>query len=826
MKRSSKIVVSVRAGLSLAVGLGQVTLSSRAVAAAAVPPAARATLNHLPFCFEANHGQTDAAFPFLARGRGCNFFVSPHQAILTLTRFDAAAETTRDERAEKPGGRITVTHQLRFDFPGANPAAQLSGTGEMPGKANYFLGNDPTRWGAGASLFQQVRVAQLYPGVDLVYYGNDRRLEYDFVIAPHTDPAAIAIRFTGADQIKIDAQGNLVFALGERELSQPKPVVYQTVNGVRQEIAGSYQLNQAQTVSFKLGDYDHALPLVIDPILSYSRFFGGTGADTGWDLAIHKEGTREYVYVAGETMSAGLPVTAGTNYSGGTSFGGDAFVAKFDLSSTSPNPAYFTYLGGKAEDAALAIAVDADGNAYVTGYTTSTNFPTLNPMANQASLHGTPHPTLDVYPPDAFLAKLYSTGTLAFASFLGGSTNDVAIGIAVNAARDIFLTGYTRSTDFPTNNALYGRLGSTNFDDAFVTRLTSASNSYTIVYSTYLGGTNVDHGEGIAADDAGNAYVTGYTSSTNFPITGSALHKFLNNPATNATNHVVGTVIGHDTFITKLSPDGQTNLFTTFLGGGYNDEGYRITLDAQTNFYICGASFSADFPVTAANFPRGVTNSILYTDAFVAKFDASSNSNCYTVQFGGSNTDQAWDVSVDANGFAHVVGVSYSGNFPTTNTLAYLPATNAGFADVFVTVLDPTGTNMVRSLLFGGALNDFGYAIKTDAAGNDYVVGLTDSTNFPTLAPFNSTFGGANDVFLAKLLPESRPTLNLVKLPESVTLTWPVYWPDFKPEAVLSFTSTNQWENLLDFFPVIKTNGQFSLTIFNPVDRAFFRLRR
>lgn len=813
MKRSAKNISPTRVALSLLLGLGLPQFPAHATA-----PVALAALNQLPLYFEANHGQTDAAFPFLARGRDCNFFVAPNQAVLTLTRCEVGAETTRDQRAETPGDRIVVTHQLRFDFPGANTGARLTGAGELPGRVNYFLGHDPKQWGQNASLFQQVRVAQIYPGVDLVYYGNDRRLEYDFVVAPQADPAAIAIRFSGADRITIDAQGSLVFTLGDREISQPKPIVYQTVNGVRKEIAGSYQLGDRQTVTFKLGTYDRELPLVIDPILSYSRFFGGTGADTGWDMAIQKEGTHEYVYVTGETMSAGLPITTGTNYGGGTTLGGDAFVAKFDLSSSSTNPAYFTYLGGKAEDAALAIAVDSDGNAYITGFTTSTNFPTLNPIPTQTNLHGAPHPAFGIYPSDAFVAKLYSTGTLAFATFLGGSTNDVGIGIAVNATRDIFLTGYTRSTDFPTNNALHGALQ--NADDAFVAKLTSAGASYAFVYSTYLGGTNADHGEGIAADDAGLAYVTGYTSSTNFPITaGTALQKFLNNPATNATNHVVGAVVARDAFVTLLSADGSANLFSSFLGGQFADEGYRITLDAGNNFYVCGASSSTNFPFTSA-LTRDVTNAGSFADAFVTKYKFDGSTNYYSALFGGTNLDQAWDVSVGTNGFAHVVGVSYSSNFPTTNTVEHLRATNSGAADVFVSVLNSAGTAFVRSALLGGKLNDFGYAIETDAAGDDYIIGTTYSTNFPALAPFTSKFAGSNDVFIAKI--GSEPVLHIAPVGDQVFISWQGY--GFQLQVNTNGITNHTWTNVTGS-PTFD-EGTYSGYIDAVGGPVFYRLRR
>jgi hypothetical protein len=816
MKCFAKNHSFIHAQIMLAVlALGGPAFAARAGESGLQPPTNLSPLGNLPLYFEANRGQTDAAFPFLARGRGCNFFVSPSQARLTLTKFDAPAETTRDQRANTPGGRLSVTGQLQFDFLGANRDARLTGGGELPGKANYFLGSDPARWSSAVSLFTQIRVEQIYPGVDLVYYGNHRRLEYDFVLAPKTDPAVIAIRFTGADRIRVDREGNLVFTLGRDEISQPKPIVYQVVRGQRKEIAGGYQLADPRTVTFKLGNYDRELPLVIDPILSYARFFGGNASDIGWDIALDKSGDGRFVYVAGETMSAGLPITTGTNYSGGNQFnglqsGGDAFVAKFDLNSASANPVFLTYLGGKGDDAALAIAVDSDGNSYITGFTTSTNFP--HPNGIFTNLHGLPAPGSGIYPTDAFIAKLYSTGTLAYATYLGGSTNDVGVGIALDSARNVYVTGYTGSKDFYTTNALYGT--NAGSDDAFVAKLNTTGDAF--LYSTYLGGTNVDHGEGIVADDAGYAYVTGYTASTNFPATTNAVQQFLNSK-TNA--NAIGA---YDAFITKLTPAGDQLAYSTYLGGARNDFGFRITLDAQTNIYVTGSALSVDFPVFPAsntNLQTGVSSLSLLDDVFVAKLNADG-SQAYTVMFGGTNVDVGWDLAVDAAGQAHVVGETYSTNYPTLGAYELLRATNSGGADVFVSVLNSNGTAFVRSAMLGGALNDFGYGIELDAAGNDYIVGRTYSTNFPTVAPFTSTFGGTNDAFIAKIGVE--PTLNIAPEGSEVRLSWQGY--GFLLQANTNLMVTNGWLNVggsADF-----TNGTFTGFIPTTREQLFFRLAR
>lgn len=243
-------------------------------------PFTKASAGMLPLSFEANRGQGDGGFDFIARGRNCNFFVAPAEAVLTLTKSD---RTTRAESDRPIPSRVQrATRELRLEFAGANPAARISGLGEMPGRVNYFLGNDASQWRTGVPLFARVRVEQLYPGVDLIYYGNERRLEYDFVVAPHADAGNIILRFSGADRILVNTDGDLIFTLGSDEIRQPKPFVYQDVNGVRNPVTGSYVLSGSGTVTFQLGDYDRRLPLVIDPVLSYASYFGGSGADLAW----------------------------------------------------------------------------------------------------------------------------------------------------------------------------------------------------------------------------------------------------------------------------------------------------------------------------------------------------------------------------------------------------------------------------------------------------------------------------------------------------------------------------------------------------------------
>ena len=793
MTHPAKIHLPVRAKMICAAAAvcASVLAAPSAVPEPGAGPAVSA-LGHVPLYFEASVGQNGNDFQFFARGRGCNFFVAPTEALLTLTRVDAAPDSKRDERADARRSGLVVTHQLRFEFVGANRDARVSGAGELAGRANYFLGRDSAQWRTGVPLFGQVRVPEIYPGVDLVYYGNERRLKYDFLVAPKAAPENISIHFTGADHIRISPEGELVFTLGRDEIRQPKPVIYQLVSGARTEIAGGYQLTDRQTVRFEIGAYDHALPLVIDPVLSYSTYFGKSGSDIAWDFATDKAGTNGFVYVAGETLSANLPVTTTNTYGGGSQFGGDVFVAKFNNTGTALS--YLTYLGGKGDDAALGIAVDPDGNAYITGFTTSTNFPTPNGL--YTNLGGGSVPGFGIFPQDAFVAKLNPSGALAFATYLGGSTNDVGVGIALDEARNIYVAGYTGSTNFPTTNAAQTALGGRR--DAFVTKLNAAGNA--LIYSTYFGGTNAGSGEAIAVDAAGNAFVAAYDTATN------------------------GALFA---VVQKFSPSGGAAQFYSVGGNSGNVIPFGIALDASGDVYLAGAERLTNFPTTI---PLNSTNHS--TDAFVIKLAGDSLNPIYRVAFGGSGTDEAWGVAVDAAGNAHVVGETYSTNFPTLGANGFLRATNSGGSDVFVTVINSNGTAFVRSALLGGSNNDFGYAIDTDPEGDDIIVGRTYSANFPTVAAYQSAFGGTNDGFIAKItvVPPTDVSLSIRKTdPDNVTLSWPInsfsaFAPDYALESNPSVVSPNGWIPVSA--PDAPVAGQHQVTLGATNDALFFRLKR
>src|SRR5712672_1576210 len=440
-------------------GMLALTLLASFVVPAAAATDARLSESYgkLPLQFEANRGQTQKDVRFLSRGPGYSLYLTAGEAVLVLAKPDAKAQ-------EK-------SVALRMSLVGAARKPHITGLDELPGKANYFIGKDRSKWRANVPTYAKVQYRNVYPGVDLVYYGNQRQLEYDFVVAPGADPKRIALGFKGADKLEIDAKGDLVLRAAGGEVRQHKPVVYQEIDGIRQEIDGGYVRKGANRVGFRLAAYDTARPLIIDPVLSYSTYLGGSGREKGLAIAVDRDGN---AYVTGLVSSTDFPTTAGAFqpiFGGGTAFGGgqgfDAFVTKFD--STGSALLYSTYLGGSDDDQGLGIAVDTNGNAYVTGSTKSANFPTTA-GAFQPTYGGVT---------DAFVTKLDPTGSaLIYSTYLGGSSGDEGNAIAVDAGGCAYVTGIAGS-DFPTTPGAVEAVGAIG---AFVTKLDPSGSA--LAYST------------------------------------------------------------------------------------------------------------------------------------------------------------------------------------------------------------------------------------------------------------------------------------------------------------------------------------------------------
>jgi hypothetical protein len=533
-------------------------------------------------------------------------------------------------------------------------------------------------------------------------------------VKPGADPGLIRLGIEGADEIRVGADGNLHLSLPGGEVIQRAPVIYQEVGGFRKPIPGRFVLRGEDEVAFEIGPYDTSRPLVVDPVLVYSTYLGGSDGDFASGIAVDASGN---VYLAGQTFSTDFPTANALQSENAAP--PDAFVAKLDA--TGSALVYSTYLGGSGFEYGPRVVVDAFGAAYLLGNTDSTDFPTANAL--QAELAGAP---------DAFLAKLNAAGSaLVYSTYLGGSGSDAGIGIAVDGSGNAVVTGQTTSTDFPTANAIQAENAGTL--DGFVTKLNAAGSA--LVYSTYLGGSDVDSGNGIAADGSGNAYVNGLTSSADFP-TANALQ------AENAG--------AFDAFVTKLDAAGSALVYSTYLGGSADDSGTGIALDASGNPYVTGQTRSTDFP-TRNPFQAANGGGV---DAFVTRLNAEGSSIMYSTYLGGSADEAATDIAVDASRHAYTTGYTTSTDFPTRNPLQ---AMKRGAFDAFVTKFNTTvrGATTLGSLLYstylGGNDNDLGSAIAVDGARNAYVGGFTASTDFPTSNPLQSENAGGYDAFVSKI---------------------------------------------------------------------------
>jgi hypothetical protein len=675
--------------------------------------------------FEVNRGQFDRRVDFVARGVGYAVSLSPRGALIGLRREGADAA-------------------VKMEVLGADVRARGAGVGRVAGRSNYLTGSDPRRWKRNVPSFERVRYDGVLPGIDMVYRTVGDRLEYDFLVAPGADPGAIALRFTGGS-LSLARNGDLLVRTRGGTLREKRPFVFQHVDGVRRRVEGRYVLGSGGRVTFEIGDYDRSELLVIDPEVVYSTYLGGGaqgegqggfGGESGRAIAVDAAGN---AYVAGSTNAlapTGFPTSGPIQ---GTSGGGiDAFVTKI-------NPAgngvvYSTYLGGAGADRAFAIAVNAAGEAHVTGETASAGtspFPTQN--AIQATNGGGN---------DVFVAKLNAAGNaLLYSTYLGGTGSDRARGIALDATGAAYVTGYAASANFPTANALDATHGGA--DDAFVTKL--AANGSALVFSTFLGDTGNEGADAIAFRQAtGDAYIAGTTSSPAYPVTAGAFQ---------TTGPATGT---QDGFVSRLSADGSLLVYSTFLGGGARDSALGIAVDGGGAAYVTGATNSDDFPLQA---PLQAARRSVSTidDAFVTKLNATGSGAVYSTYFGGLQSDQGNAIAVDSTGAAYVAGTSDShGDFPQVAPIG-LPSGNS---DAFVAKLNAAGTATTYASMLGGTDGDSGFGIAVDAGANAYLVGQANAFasppgNFPTTpGAFQPQAPGGSEAFVTKIA--SAPSSPLV----------------------------------------------------------------
>ncbi|HTV56517.1 MAG TPA: SBBP repeat-containing protein [Terriglobia bacterium] len=705
-------------------------------------------------------------------------FLTANGAVLALQ--DRGASRRSPTSSRQMALSASQESVLRLNFIGANPRVQISGEKELPGKSNYFIGSNPRLWLTDVPTYAHVRYQGVYSGVDLVYYGRQGQLENDFILAPGSNPDQVRIQVTGAESVRLSAGGDLVLVTKTGEVDLQRPFGYQGSGSRKRQVPVQYVCLGHDEFSFQAKGYRRDEPLIIDPVLSYSTYLGGTGGDIAYGIAVDSSGD---AYVTGTTASTNFPIKSAVQSALGGD--GDAFVAK--LNPTGSGLIYSTYLGGTGMDSGQGIAVDGSGDAFIVGTTASANFPVTS-GAYQTTYGGGDS--------NVFVAKLGPSGsTLTYATFLGGNAADLGQAIAIDSSGDSYVTGSTTSPNFPVLNALQtGNASCTTTSpgvqtctaDGFISKLNPAGTG--LIYSTYWGGSSANYGEAIAVDTQGDCYVGGYTYSADFPT---------QVPLQGANAG------GRDGFVSELNATGSAAIFSTYWGGSGDDSIYGLTLDSAGSIYVAGQTQSDDFPTYGNAYQSAYGGN---GDAFVSKFaspGANGSTVVYSTYLGGSQPDEANGIALDSSGDVFVAGYTQSSDFPTLDPFQKTPgisgagtcgpvstvtnSTSTICASAFVAELNQSGQPVYSSYL-GGSQNNVAQAIAVDSSGFPYVAGSTDSTNFPVIAgALQSAYAGSGtsgNAFIAKINPSDAPgvaftpqsvnfgnqTLNVASTSQAVTL--------------------------------------------------------
>ncbi len=699
----------------------------------------QATIARLPLSFEVNQGQVDSRIKFSAHGTGSNLYLTNADAVLTLAPSLTAPSQRSTGQAQRRA--VGVSPQsgavLNFHLVGSSAHPKVVGLDRLSGTANYFIGTNPRQWHTNIATYAKVAYVSVYPKVDLVYYGNQGQLEYDFVLRPGANPQGIRFSIVGADQLRLDARGNLLITANGRVIRQNSPVIYQEVSGRKLLIGGRFVLLGHGQVGFDVNAYNIHRTLVIDPVLVFSTFFAG-GAATTTNFAL--DGA-DNIYLTGYTdpQIAALPAINPLQPTpGGEPV--DIFVAKLNPSAS--KVLFSTYLGGSSGDQANGMALDRAGNVYLTGTTSSGNFPT--------TLHSV-QPHL-IGATDAFIAKLSADGHhLLYSTYLGGATDNAnaagtngGSGIAVDSAGNAYITGYTYGYNFPLQRPFQrvlgfgkGTLGAQV--DALVTKINSSGTA--LLYSTYLGGSGSDEGTAIKVDHTGSAYIVGWTNSPDFPIAPHALQNTLSS----------GSQVP---FVAKLNPRGDALLYSTFLGTSVGDVISSLALDQFDNLYLTGQT-NGGIPKTIGVVQPTSGGGV---DAFVTKMDPRGVL-VYSTYLGGSGDDIATGIALDGADNVYIAGTTASAEFntpvfPLKSALqGTLGGNRGGFGmqDAYLVKMSSCGTALLYSSYLGGTFADGATAIAVDRNGAAYMTGSTLSPNFPLKHPLPGAFNPAGQAFVAKI---------------------------------------------------------------------------
>jgi uncharacterized protein (TIGR03437 family) len=679
----------------------------------------------LPLAFEVNRGQADARVKFLARTEGATVFLTRNSAVISLVNG-----------ARRATVRMTPTE---------GRASRVEGEQALTTRSHYLIGSDPSRWRRDIPSFGRVRYAEVYPGIDLVFYGNQQQVEFDFVVAPGADPSRIRLDFEGGGQLHVESDGEMVLSTGAGEIRLRRPRIFQEVDGEQRPVSGAYELVGGTRAVFRLAAYNRARSLRIDPVLVYSSFLGGNGAAQGGSdrartVAVDGGGN---IYLAGITESSSFPTSQGAlqrSMSSGPKM--DGFIAKLDPSGSAL--LYSTYIGGNANDDVNGIAVDAGGNAYVVGYTNSDDFPatagSMQPRRAGAS--------------DAFLIKLNPAGSqLVFATLLGGNADETATAVALGASGTAYVAGSTYSTNLPITSGAY-QSTLKGGQDSFLAAVSNAGDR--ALFCTYLGGAGNDVATSIAISSSGDPVLAGWSDSTNFPVTAGALRK---------------TASGREAFVTRLKSGGASLVFSTLVGGTFDDAASAVAVDAAGDVFLAGYTASRNFMVTApvaVPMPTGGPLSGIQTlqdilqqlragayqggdyDAFVVKINGDGSSLLFGRYLGGAGKDVANALSLDASGTVIIAGQTSSTDLPVS-PLAAQSVYGGGSSDGFVAKFSGTDGRRILFTYAGGLDEDAILALAADGSSNFVAAGYTLSTNIASGQVYNDTIApGGYDAFVRK----------------------------------------------------------------------------
>lgn len=682
--------------------------------------------------FIENQGQWHSDILYLARMNGLDAWITKKGVNYTFYKLEEVS-TADNEKQILPHDKFDhkdysiIGHRVLVNLQNNNLNPTSEGKQKQEGYYNYLIGNDRSKHASSVSLYNEVVVKNVYQGIDMRYYFDKGSLRYDYVVQPGADPSQIEFKLHGQYKTYLQ-ENNLIFTTRFGEVLITELKTFQHTD--RKEISSHFVRTNNDNWSITVGNYDRSQPLIIDPLI-YSTFIGGSGNDFGIDIAID---SNRNAYITGYTYSTDYDTTTGAfQTTSGVDY--DVFVTK--LNTTGAALIYSTYIGGNGADQGASIAIDGSGNTYITGRTNSTNYP-VTIGAFQTTNTGSW---------DVFITKLNASGNnLMYSTYIGGNGNDMGTSIAIDTSGNAYITGEAYSTNFPVTTGAFQTIRGGWDSDNFVTKLNTSGTS--LVYSTYIGGSKKDISNSIALDNNENVYITGYTYSTDYPVTSGSYQTFFGG--------------GVDVFVTKLNTSGTALIYSTYIGGGSNNIAIDIAIDGSGNAYVSGETINP-YPVTAGAYQTTYGGG---GDVFVTKLNPTGTTLVYSTFIGGSNLDQVHSIVLDNIGNAYITGQTESTNYPVTAG-AYQTNHGGGFNAVFVTKLNAIGSNLTYSTYIGGINSDKGYGITIDGSNNAYVTGVGLATYPTTFGAYQTTHGGGYDIFVTKLCMEVSGSVALTSSPGS-----------------------------------------------------------